>query len=33
MFEESSHMSQAEEPEKVLALLRDWLERVESGAA
>lgn len=33
VFEESSHMSQAEEPEKVLALLRDWLERVESGAA
>jgi proline-specific peptidase len=32
VFEQSSHISQAEEPDAVLALLRDWLARVESGA-
>jgi L-proline amide hydrolase len=29
VMEESSHMAQAEEPEKTLALIRDFLERVE----
>lgn len=29
VFEESSHMAQAEQPEAVLGLLRDWLTRVE----
>jgi L-proline amide hydrolase len=31
VLEESSHMAQAEEPEKTLALLRGWLDRVESS--
>ena len=29
VLEESSHMAQAEEPEKTLTLVRDFLERVE----
>jgi len=29
VFEESSHMSQGEEPEKVLGLVRRFLSRVE----
>lgn len=32
VMEQSSHMSQAEQPEEVLALLRDWLARVEARA-
>ena len=32
VFEESSHMSQAEEPEAVLDLVRGFLVRVESGS-
>jgi L-proline amide hydrolase len=32
VFEDSSHMAQAEQPAEVLALLRDWLARVESRA-
>lgn len=32
VMEESSHMSQAEQPEQVLTLLRDWLDRTEAGA-
>jgi len=31
VFEESSHMSQGEEPEKVLGLVRRFLTRVEAG--
>ena len=31
-IEEGSHMSQAERPEEVLSLLRDWLARAEADA-
>jgi proline iminopeptidase len=31
VFEKSSHMSQAEEPEKVLDLVREFLARVEAS--
>jgi proline-specific peptidase len=31
LLEESSHMAQAEEPEKTLATIRDFLARVEAG--
>jgi hypothetical protein len=31
VFEDSSHMAQAEEPEETLALLRGWLDRIESS--
>ncbi len=33
IIEESSHMSQAEHPEEVLALLRDWFARAEASEA
>jgi L-proline amide hydrolase len=32
VFENSSHMSQAEEPEQVLGLVRGFLSRVEAGS-
>jgi L-proline amide hydrolase len=33
VLEESSHMAQAEEPERTLELIRDFLTRAEAGAA